>query len=92
MSGTGDNNFRDISVRLTELILPDRSKWTTFKAGPEYYGPTKPKWSFPYLMYQPKFSEFWVEWKAPHVVLKSAVSLFIVLLQVKARKVNGVAL
>ena len=33
----------------------------TFKAGPEYSGRTKAK----HLPYQPKFPEFWVEWKAP---------------------------
>ena len=27
---------------------PDRSKWTTFKTGPEYSGRTKPKWSVPF--------------------------------------------
>ena len=27
---------------------PDRSKWTTFKAGPEYSGRTKPNWSVPF--------------------------------------------
>ena len=27
---------------------PDRSKWTTFKSGPEYSGRTKPKWSVPF--------------------------------------------
>ena len=44
--GTGDDNFvkkRDISVQPTH-----RSKRTTFKAGPEYSGQTKPKWSFPF--------------------------------------------
>ena len=44
--GTGDYNFvkkRDISVRPT-----DQSKRTTFKAGPEYSGQTKPKWSVPF--------------------------------------------
>ena len=35
---------RDISVRPNEIIS-DRSKWTIFKAGPEYSGRTKPKWS-----------------------------------------------
>ena len=33
---------RDISVRPSEMIS-DRSKWTIFKAGPEYSGRTKPK-------------------------------------------------
>ena len=37
---------RDISVRPNEMIS-DRSKWTTFKAGPEYTVCTKPKWSVP---------------------------------------------
>ena len=37
---------RNISVRPKEMNS-DRSKWTTFKAGPEYTGCTKPKWSVP---------------------------------------------
>ena len=37
---------RHISVRPTEK--PDRSLWTTFKAGSEYSGRTKPKWSVPF--------------------------------------------
>ena len=52
---------RDISVRPTEITGPVKAKWTTFKAGPEYSGRTKSKW----LMYQSKFPEFRVEWKAP---------------------------
>ena len=39
-SGTGDNNFVKWNM--------DRSKWTTFKAGPEYSSRTKLKWSVPF--------------------------------------------
>ena len=46
-SVTGDNNF--VKWKGTfwsdRKKWADRSKWTTFKAGPEYSGPTKPKWS-----------------------------------------------
>ena len=48
---------RDISVRPLELVpnIPVR--------------PCKPKWTVsfdvPASLYQPKFPEFWVEWKAP---------------------------
>ena len=64
-SGTGDNNFakRKATFRSDWLKWPDWSKWTTLKAGPKFSGWTKLKWSVP-LMYQPKFLEFWVEWKA----------------------------
>ena len=37
-SGTGDNKFGKWKGTL----------WTTFKAGPEYSGRTKPKWSVPF--------------------------------------------
>ena len=46
-SGTGDNNF----VKLKGTFRsdrPDRSNWTTFKAGPEYPGRTKPKRFVPF--------------------------------------------
>ena len=43
-SGTGDNNFG----KWNRPKWPDRSQWTTFKAGPEYSGRTKPKWSVPF--------------------------------------------
>ena len=48
-SGTGGNNF----VKWKETFgsyrpkWPNRSKWTTFKAGPEYSCLTKPKWFVP---------------------------------------------
>ena len=45
---------------------PDQSKRTIFKAAPEYSGPTNANRIAPFhLMYQPKCTEFWVEWKAP---------------------------
>ena len=45
-SGTGDNNFVKWkgTFRSDRPKWPDRSLWTTFKAGPEYSGRTKPKW------------------------------------------------
>ena len=47
---TGDNNFGKWkgTVRSDRPKWPDRSQWTTFKAGPEYSGRTKPKWSVPF--------------------------------------------
>ena len=50
---------RDISVRPTEITGP--VKVDHLQSWPEYSGRTKSKW----LMYQSKFPEFWVEWKAP---------------------------
>ena len=49
-SGTGDNNSGKWkgTVRSDRPKWPDRSQWTTFKAGPEYSGRTKPKWSGPF--------------------------------------------
>ena len=49
-SGTGDNNFAKWkgTFRSDRPKWPDRSQWTTFKAGPEYSGRTKPKWSVPF--------------------------------------------
>ena len=49
-SDTGDNNFVQWkgTFRSHRLKRPDRSKRTTFKAGPEYSGQTKPKWSVPF--------------------------------------------
>ena len=46
-SGTGDTNFVKWrrTFRSNRPKWPDRSKWTTFRAGPEYYGQTKLKWS-----------------------------------------------
>ena len=46
----GDNNFvkRKGTFRFDRLKWPDKSKWTTFKAGPENSGRTKPKWSVPF--------------------------------------------
>ena len=43
-SGTGSNKF----VKWKGTFLVNRSKRTTFKAGPEYFGQSKPKWSFPF--------------------------------------------
>ena len=63
-----DNNFvkRKGTFQSNWLKWPDQSKRTTFKAGPEYSSRTKPKESVPLiLMYQPKFLEFWIEWKKP---------------------------
>ena len=66
-SSTGDNNFfkRKGTFQSNWLKWPDQSKRTTFKAGPEYSSQTKPKASLFHLMYQPKFLEFWIEWKKP---------------------------
>ena len=49
-SGTGDNDFVKWkgAFRSDRPKWPDRSKWTTFKAGPEYSGRTNPKWSVPF--------------------------------------------
>ena len=49
-NGTGDNNFGKWkrTFRSHRPKWPDRSQWTTFKAGPEYSGRTKPKWSVPF--------------------------------------------
>ena len=49
-SGTGDNDFvkGKGAFRSDRPKWPVRSKWTTFKAGPEYSGRTKPKWSVPF--------------------------------------------
>ena len=49
-SSTGDNNFGKWkgTFRFDRPKWPDRSLWTTFKAGPEYSGRTKPKWSVPF--------------------------------------------
>ena len=66
-SGAGGQQFcqmeREISVRPTRNDQT-RSKRTTLKAGPEYSGRTKPKWSVPFDWHQLKFPEFWVECKA----------------------------
>ena len=49
-SGTRDNHF--VKWRGTFWFdrpkWPDRSKWTTFKAGHEYFGQTKPKSTIPF--------------------------------------------
>ena len=47
---TGDNNFVKWkgTFRSDLQKWPDRSKLTTFKAGTEYSGRTKPKWSVPF--------------------------------------------
>ena len=49
-SCTGDNNFAKWKgiFRSDRPKWPDRSKWTAFKAGPEYCGRTKPNWSVPF--------------------------------------------
>ena len=46
-SGAGDNNFGKWkgTFRSDRPKWPDRSQWTTFRAGPKYSGRTKPKWS-----------------------------------------------
>ena len=55
---------RDISVRPT-----DRDNQTSQSGSPSKLVPNisvGPNWNGPFhLMYQPKFLEFWVEWKAP---------------------------
>ena len=40
--------FSALKFRSDRPKWPDRSLWTTFKAGPEYSGRTKPKWSVPF--------------------------------------------
>ena len=45
--GNGDNNFVKKGTFRSDRPT-DRSKRTTFKAGPEYSGQTKPKWSVPF--------------------------------------------
>ena len=49
-SSTGENNFVKYkgSFRSNRPKWPDRSRWNTLKAGPEYSGRTKPKWSVPF--------------------------------------------
>ena len=49
--GTRDNNFVKWrgTRRSNQPKWPDRSKWTTFRAGHEYSGQTKPKWTFPLI-------------------------------------------
>ena len=49
-SGLGLNNFVKWKGTFPSDLpkWPDRSKWTTFKSGPEYSGRTKPKWSVPF--------------------------------------------
>ena len=49
-SGTGDNNFGKWkgTFRSDRPKWPDRSQWTTFQAGPEYSGRTKPKRCVPF--------------------------------------------
>ena len=49
-SGTGNNNFVKWkgTFRSDRPKWPDQSLWTTFKAGPEYSGQTKPKLSVPF--------------------------------------------
>ena len=49
-SSTGNNNFVKWkgTFRSDRPKWPDRSKWTTFKAGHEYSGWTKLKWSIPF--------------------------------------------
>ena len=49
-SGTGENNFGKWkgTFLFDRPKWPDRSLWTTFKAGPQYSGRTKPKWSVPF--------------------------------------------
>ena len=56
---------KNISVRPTEITRPVKvdhlQSWSRiFRSGPNRNSPF-------HLMYQPKFPEFWVEWKAPRV-------------------------
>ena len=65
-NSTGDNNF--VKWRGTfpsdQPKWSDRSKWPPSKLVPNI--PAGPNQNGPFhLMYQPKFPEFWVEWKAP---------------------------
>ena len=65
-SGTGDNNFGKwkATFRSDRTKWPDRSQWTPPKLVPNI--PVGPNRNDPFhLMNQPKFPEFWVEWKAP---------------------------
>ena len=62
-SSTGNNNF--VKWKGTfwsdRPKWPDRSKWTTFKAGHEYSGWTKLKWSIPFDVHVQLFTNrnFW---------------------------------
>ena len=49
-SGTGNNKFVKWKGAFQSELLKwwDRSKWTTFKAVPEYSGQTKPNWYIPF--------------------------------------------
>ena len=77
MSGTGDNN---LSNGKGHFGPTDRDKRTgqsgphsklvpNITVGLNRNGPF-------HLMYQPKFPEFWVEWKARHVFKKRSKSLY----------------
>ena len=46
-SGTGNDKFVKWKGKI-RFNRSDRSKWTTFKAGPQYSGRTRPKWSVPF--------------------------------------------
>ena len=76
-SGTGDNNFVKWkgTFRSDRPKWPDRSKRTTFKAGPEYSGRTKPKWSVPFdvpteftgiLGWMESAQLFTLDWRCAH--------------------------
>ena len=58
-SSIGDNNFVKWKGTFWSNLLKwlNRSKKTTIKAGPEYSGQTKPKWSFPFDNIPTKNSE-----------------------------------
>ena len=46
-SGTGNDKFVKWKGKF-RFNRSDRSKWTTFKAAPQYSGRTRPKWSVPF--------------------------------------------
>ena len=59
-SSTRDNNFVRWrgTFRSDRPKWPDQSKWTTFKAGHEYSGQTKPKWTIPFDQTNRNFQNF----------------------------------
>ena len=70
-SGTWDNNFLKWEGTFWSNLLKwlNWSKRTIIKAGPEYSGQIKLKWSFPFDNIPTKIiPKFWVEWKAPQIL------------------------
>ena len=65
-SGTWDDNYVNWkgTIGSDEQKWSNRSKWTTFKARPEYSGRTKPKWSVSCYVSTEISGILCVEWKA----------------------------